>query len=57
MKTINIQEYTYKRLTSLLKEIMQEKRRDVNYDDVINELIDIYQENNWGHFGAAAGGG
>jgi predicted CopG family antitoxin len=57
MKTINIEEHTYKRLTSVLKEMMHEKRRDVNYDDVINELIDIYQQNNWGHFGAAAGGG
>ncbi|MDW0192579.1 MAG: hypothetical protein QOC37_11690 [Nitrososphaeraceae archaeon] len=41
----------------MLKEIMHEKRRDVNYDDVINELIDIYQQNSWDHFGAAAGGG
>lgn len=57
MQTINIEETTYKRLTSLLKEIMHEKRRDVNYDDVINELIDTYQQNNWAHFGAAAGGG
>jgi DNA-directed RNA polymerase delta subunit len=57
MKTLNIEEYTYKRLTSVLKEIMHEKRRDVNYDDVINELIDIYQQNNWDHFGAGAGGG
>jgi hypothetical protein len=57
MKTLNIEEYTYKRLTSVLKEIMHEKRRDVNYDDVINELIDIYQQNSWDHFGAAAGGG
>jgi DNA-directed RNA polymerase delta subunit len=57
MKILNIEEYTYKRLTSVLKEIMHEKRRDVNYDDVINELIDIYQQNSWDHFGAAAGGG
>ena len=57
MKTLNIEEYTYKRLTSVVKEIMHEKRRDVNYDDVINELIDIYQQNSWDHFGAAAGGG
>ena len=57
MKTLNIEEYTNKMLTSVLKEIMHEKRRDVNYDDVINELIDIYQQNNWDHFGAGAGGG
>jgi DNA-directed RNA polymerase delta subunit len=57
MKTVNVEEYTYNRLTSVLKEIMHEKRQDVNYDDVINELIDTYQQNNWTHFGAAAGGG
>ena len=57
MKTVNMEEYTYNRLTSVLKEIMHEKRQDVNYDDVINELIDTYQQNNWAHFGAAAGGG
>jgi DNA-directed RNA polymerase delta subunit len=57
MKTVNVEEYTYNRLTSVLKEIMHEKRQDVNYDDVINELIDTYQQNNWAHFGAAAGGG
>ena len=57
MKTVNVEEYTYNRLTSVLKEIMHERRQDVNYDDVINELIDIYQQNNWAHFGAAAGGG
>jgi DNA-directed RNA polymerase delta subunit len=57
MKTVNVEEYTYNRLTSVLKEIMHEKRRDINYDDVINELIDTYQQNNWAHFGAAAGGG
>jgi DNA-directed RNA polymerase delta subunit len=57
MQTIKIEETTYKRLTSLLKEIMHEKRRDVNYDDVLNEIIDVYLENKWSHFGAGAGGG
>ena len=57
MQTINIEETTYKRLTSILKEIMHEKRRDINYDDVLNEIIDVYQENRWSHLGAGAGGG
>jgi hypothetical protein len=57
MQTINIEETTYKRLTSILKEIMHEKRRDINYDDVLNEIIDVYQENSWSHFGAGDGGG
>jgi DNA-directed RNA polymerase delta subunit len=57
MQRIEIEESTFKRLTSILKEIMHEKKSDLNYDDIINELIDVYQENRWGHFGAVVGGG
>jgi len=57
MKSLSVQESTYKRLDSLMKELMHDRNRDLNYDDVINELIDSYQENNWTHFGAGAGGG
>jgi predicted CopG family antitoxin len=56
-KTIVIEEQTYRRLSSTLEEIMHFKKRNVSLDDVINELIDIYQENSWNHFGAGAGGG
>jgi DNA-directed RNA polymerase delta subunit len=57
MKALSVQESTYKRLDSLVKELMHDRNRDLNYDDVINELIDSYQETNWSHFGAGAGGG
>ncbi|HYZ51581.1 MAG TPA: hypothetical protein VE593_11890 [Nitrososphaeraceae archaeon] len=57
MKPLLVQESTYKRLDSLMKELMHDRNRDINYDEVINELIDIYQETNWSHFGAGAGGG
>jgi DNA-directed RNA polymerase delta subunit len=57
MKTLDIHEQTYARLTSILEEIMHSKRRDVSYDDIINELIDTYQENKWGHIGSDIGGG
>jgi hypothetical protein len=42
----------------VLDEIMHYKKQDINYDDVINELIDIYQESRWGHIGSdvVAGG-
>jgi hypothetical protein len=56
-KTIVIEEQTYRRLSSTLEEIMHFKKHDVSLDEVLNELIDIYQENNWNHFGAGAGGG
>lgn len=55
--TIDLQDYTYKRLFVLQDEITHLKRKDITIDDVINELIDIYQENSWTHFGAGAGGG
>jgi hypothetical protein len=57
MKRLDIHEQTYARLTSILEEVMHYKRRDVNYDDIINELIDTYQENKWGHIGSDVGGG
>ena len=57
MKRLDIHEQTYARLTSILEEVMHYKRRDVNYDDIINELIDTYQENKWGHIGSDLGGG
>jgi predicted CopG family antitoxin len=57
MKTINIDEQTYRRLTSILEEVMQFKRRDINYDDIINELIDVYQESKGGHIGSDVAGG
>jgi predicted CopG family antitoxin len=57
MKTISIDEQTYRRLTSILEEVMHFKRRDINYDDMINELIDVYQESKWGHIGSDVAGG
>lgn len=56
-QTINVEEHTYRRLFTVLDEIAHSKKRDITIDDVINELIDTYQENSWTHFGAGAGGG
>jgi predicted CopG family antitoxin len=44
MKTLSIDEQTYKRLTSIMNDMMHTKKHNVNYDDVINELIDVYQD-------------
>ncbi len=57
MKSILIEESTFKRLSSILSETMHMSKRDLTYDDLVNELIDIYQEHNWGAIGGAAGGG
>ncbi|MDQ6865807.1 MAG: hypothetical protein FIO02_00490 [Nitrosopumilales archaeon] len=57
MRTLRIEEITYKRLTSVLEDVMHYKKKDVNYDDILNELIDVYQENVGGSIGGTVGGG
>jgi hypothetical protein len=57
VKTLLIHDQTYARLTSVLADLMHSTKRDINYDDIINELIDTYQENKWGHIGSDVGGG
>jgi DNA-directed RNA polymerase delta subunit len=57
MRTLRIEEITYKRLTSVLQDVMHYKKKDVNYDDILNELIDVYQENIGGSIGGTVGGG
>jgi hypothetical protein len=44
MKMLNIDEQTYRRLVSIMNDMMDAEKRNINYDDVINELIDVYQE-------------
>ena len=44
MKNLTIDEVTYKRLASIRSEISHEKKRDVDYGDVINELINVYHD-------------
>ena len=54
---IDLQDQTYRRLFTVMDDIVHFKKRDLSFDDVINELIDTYEENSWTHFGAGAGGG
>ena len=44
MKTLNIDEETYRRLASIMNDVMHTEKRNISYDDIINELIDVYQE-------------
>jgi predicted CopG family antitoxin len=44
MKTLDIDDQTYKRLISIMDDMMHARRRNLSYDDVINELINIYQD-------------
>lgn len=57
MKNLQIDDITYKRLQSLLSEYISSKQQDKDINDLLNELIDNYQEVHWGTLGGAAGGG
>lgn len=57
MKSLLLEDSTFKRLSGILSESMHVSKRDLTYDDIVNELIDVYQEHSWGTIGAEAGGG
>lgn len=57
MKSLIIDDITYKRLNSLLTDFIDLKKQDLDMNDLLNELIDNYQETIWGTIGASAGGG
>ncbi|MFL6491134.1 MAG: hypothetical protein ACJ70M_06505 [Nitrososphaera sp.] len=44
MKLLSVDEQTYRRLGSILNDMMHTERRNISYDDVLNQLIDVYQE-------------
>ncbi|MDQ3968384.1 MAG: hypothetical protein M3275_08330 [Thermoproteota archaeon] len=44
MQMLSIDDQTYRRLSSIMNEIMHIQKRNLSYDDVINELIDVYQD-------------
>ena len=57
MESLKIDDTTYKRLNSLLIDYMDLKKQDLDMNDLLNELIDNYQETIWGTIGANAGWG
>jgi hypothetical protein len=57
MQYLKIDDITYKRLNSLLTDFLELKKQDLDINDLLNELIDNYQEITWGTIGANAGGG
>jgi hypothetical protein len=44
MKVLNIDEQTFRRLASIIDDMMHTEKRNISYDDAINELIDVYQD-------------
>lgn len=57
MQILKLEDNTFKRLSSVLEEAMHSRRKDLNFDDLLNELIDVYQESVWGSIGGQIGGG
>jgi hypothetical protein len=57
MRSLDLDDMTFKRLSTVRADLMESKKKDMEYDDVINQLIDSFQENTWGHLGAEAAGG
>jgi hypothetical protein len=52
---LNINENTFKRFDALLTDIMEKRKKNIDYDELLNELIDNYQQNNWDQFMVAGG--
>lgn len=57
MMSLDLDDITFKRLSTVRADLMESKKKDMEYDDVINHLIDSFQEITWGHLGAEAAGG
>lgn len=49
MVNLTVTEFTYKRFNSLLGDLMHKRKKNIDSDDLVNELIDNYQQNNWDH--------
>ena len=52
---LEVNENTFKRFDALLTDLMEKRKKNMDYDDLLNELIDNYQQNNWDQFMVAGG--
>ena len=55
VKELEVNENTFKRFDTLLIDLMEKRKKNMDYDDLLNELIDNYQQNNWDQFMVAGG--
>lgn len=46
---LTVNEFTHRRFCSLLDDLMDKRKKNIDSDDLLNELIDNYQQNNWDH--------
>ena len=49
MPNLSINEFTYSRFNSLLGDLQDKRKKNIESDDLLNELIDNFQQNNWDH--------
>jgi hypothetical protein len=49
MVNLFLDEFTFRRINELLSDLMDKRKRNMDYNDLLNELIDNYQQNNWDH--------
>lgn len=49
MANLSINEFTYSRFSSLLGDLQDKRKKNIDSDDLLNELIDNFQQNNWDH--------
>ena len=52
---LEVNENTFKRFDTLLIDLMEKRKKNMDYDDLLNELIYNYQQNNWDQFMVAGG--
>ena len=52
---LEVNENTFKRFDTLLIDLMEKRKKNMDYDELLNELIDNYQQNNWDQFMVAGG--
>ena len=49
LANLSINEFTYSRFNSLLGDLQDKRKKNIDSDDLLNELIDNFQQNNWDH--------
>ncbi|MGE0243319.1 MAG: hypothetical protein AB7F53_05630 [Nitrososphaeraceae archaeon] len=55
MATLSIRDNTFRRFNTLLNDVMEKRKKNIDQDDLLNELIDNYEQNNWDQFMVAGG--
>ena len=52
---LSVRDNTLRRFNTLLNDLMDKRKKNMDSDDLLNELIDYYEQNNWDQFMVAGG--